>query len=316
MFKNYLRVYPSGVQLALFGCFFLLSWSLFIYAMPMMIRYGTAQNMTSKDFLDNGFLDYPVLYTIINCLSLVLTFLLPCVIFAYLAHPGPASYLGFRRPTHAASFFWIVIMAVGMLLAVTVLLSWIQLVDLGSWADSLQQDRQELEALYFNNKSISALLLNTFLVAFIPAVCEETFFRALLMRFLNTWFRRPWLSIVCSALLFALVHLSVYNFIPIFITGMLLAWIYFKTSSLWLNICLHFLFNGSQVILAYVLNKDASFDENINPGVQIAFFITGSALIATAMYFIQKQRRPLPDNWSVVEKPVPVDEHPADIFNQ
>jgi membrane protease YdiL (CAAX protease family) len=316
MFKNYLKVYPSGVQLALFGCFFLLSWSLFIYAMPMMIRYGTGQNMTSSDFLEKGFLDYPVLYTIINCLSLVLTFLLPCIIFAYLAHPRPAYYLGYRKPPYAGSVFWIVVMAVGMLLAITVLLSWIQLIDLGAWADSLQQDRQELEALYFNNKSISALLLNTFLVAFIPAVCEETFFRAVLMRFLNTWFRRPWLSIVCSALLFALVHLSVYNFIPIFITGVLLAWTYFKTSSLWLNICLHFLFNGAQVILAYVLNKDAGFDENTSAGMQIGMFLIGSALIATAMYFISKHRRPLPDNWSVVEQAPPVNERPTDSFHQ
>jgi len=67
---------------------------------------------------------------------------------------------------------------------------------------------------------------------------EELFFRGFIFRGLLLKMG-PWWAIVVSALLFSGFHLSVGVLIPIFITGFLLAWLYWKTGSLWAAIGAH-----------------------------------------------------------------------------
>jgi len=83
-----------------------------------------------------------------------------------------------------------------------------------------------------------AVLLTFQALAFITPMSEELFFRGFIFRGLlpkmGTWW-----AIAVSALLFSGFHLSVGVLIPIFITGFLLAWLYWKTGSLWAAIGAH-----------------------------------------------------------------------------
>lgn len=313
MFKNYLRVLPSGVQLCIFIMFSTLLMLVLSYSMPLLIHNLTGSNMSIEDFLKQGAKQYPLPFIIINELYLIFTFLLPSVIFAYLAHPQPAGYLGLRQPQPRTHILFAIIMAVGMLLSITTLASWMHHLNLGKWADSLQEDRNQFEDLFLNNNNTTALFIKMSLVSIVPAFCEELFFRGIAMRFLNTWVKKPWISIVISASLFAVIHFSVYNFVPILVTGILLGWLYFNTSSVWLTILVHFIFNGSQVLISY-LYKDIKQDTQSLMS-QLLYFTLGAALIAIAIYFIRKSRNPLPNNWGVVERDINID-NPKDILKQ
>ena len=83
-----------------------------------------------------------------------------------------------------------------------------------------------------------AVLLTFQALAFITPMSEELFFRGFIFRGLLPKMG-PWWAIVVSALLFSGFHLSVGVLIPIFITGFLLAWLYWKTGSLWAAIGAH-----------------------------------------------------------------------------
>ena len=83
-----------------------------------------------------------------------------------------------------------------------------------------------------------AILLTFQALAFITPMSEELFFRGFIFRGLLTKMG-PWWAIAVSALLFSGFHLSVGVLIPIFITGLLLAWLYWKTGSLWAAIGAH-----------------------------------------------------------------------------
>ena len=83
-----------------------------------------------------------------------------------------------------------------------------------------------------------ATLLTFQALAFITPMSEEVFFRGFIFGGLLPRLG-PWRAIVASALIFSAFHLSLGVVIPIFITGFLLAWVYWRTSSLWAAIGAH-----------------------------------------------------------------------------
>ena len=82
------------------------------------------------------------------------------------------------------------------------------------------------------------VLLTFQAVAFITPFSEELFFRGFVFRGLIPKFG-PYGSMVISAVIFSGFHLSLGVLIPIFITGLLLAWLYWRTGSLWASVGAH-----------------------------------------------------------------------------
>ncbi len=83
-----------------------------------------------------------------------------------------------------------------------------------------------------------AVLLTFQALAFITPISEELFFRGFIFRGLLPKMG-PWGAIAASALVFSAFHLSPGALVPIFITGFLLAWLYWRTGSLWAAIGAH-----------------------------------------------------------------------------
>jgi membrane protease YdiL (CAAX protease family) len=95
--------------------------------------------------------------------------------------------------------------------------------------------------ILIKNRSISNTIL-LIVVAFIGPVVEEVFFRG----FLYSAFKKNWgvlPALFISSVLFSVVHLQVYSFIPLFLIGWLLAYLFEKTRSLFPAIFLHAVYN-------------------------------------------------------------------------
>ncbi len=86
-------------------------------------------------------------------------------------------------------------------------------------------------------------------VAITAGVCEETAFRGYLMTRLRLVFKinNWWLPAVISSLLFGLCHLyqGIPNVVIISIYGLMFAWLFVRTRSLWPPVIAHFLNNFS-----------------------------------------------------------------------
>jgi membrane protease YdiL (CAAX protease family) len=83
---------------------------------------------------------------------------------------------------------------------------------------------------------------------------EEILFRGLIYGALERRLRVSG-AILVSSLLFALVHLQVVYFIPIFCLGLVLGWARWKANSLGLPILIHVLNNGVALILLKFFEK-------------------------------------------------------------
>lgn len=90
-----------------------------------------------------------------------------------------------------------------------------------------------------------------FLVAITPGICEELLFRGAVLQALKKDLST--IKVVAyQALLFGLVHASVYRFGHTAILGGLLAFITLRTRSIWPAIVLHMTFNGSSLVSGWV----------------------------------------------------------------
>jgi sodium transport system permease protein len=88
------------------------------------------------------------------------------------------------------------------------------------------------------------------LLAVTPALCEEFVFRGVLLA--GTRSLEPWRMIVLNAVVFGAFHLSfetVIRFLPTALLGGLIAWAVWRTGSIWVGALMHFLNNGSIVLI-------------------------------------------------------------------
>ncbi len=122
--------------------------------------------------------------------------------------------------------------------------------NLGLMAFDLQP-RVDVVALFDEVSSPWPLLIGGVVVA---PVVEEMFFRG----FVFTGFRKRfgWKSAgLISAGLFAVVHLRPLTLAPIFILGMIFAYLYHRSESIWPAVAMHVLTNGMGLGAAYLISR-------------------------------------------------------------
>ncbi len=105
--------------------------------------------------------------------------------------------------------------------------------------------------LFYEHGRPKLLLVLTVLVTFLGPVAEELFFRGFAYPVLRKRIGIKWAMILVSAV-FALLHLNVIAFFPIFALGLLLAYLYEKTGSLMPSITVHVIHNTAVVFFVYL----------------------------------------------------------------
>jgi sodium transport system permease protein len=82
-------------------------------------------------------------------------------------------------------------------------------------------------------------------VALLPAICEESLFRGLLLN----GFRRlgMWPAVLATAFMFGLVHASIYRILPTLFMGVLFGFVVWRTGSIFAGMICHMLNNGLMV---------------------------------------------------------------------
>lgn len=115
-------------------------------------------------------------------------------------------------------------------------------------------------------------------IAVTPAICEELFFRGVVMSGLRRL--GQWQAIGISSLLFAVAHASIYRLLPTFVLGVLLGFLVWKTGSILTGMVVHALNNG----IAATLTKSPDLAASLGVrGDTLDWTITGAALVLTAI---------------------------------
>ncbi|HBH3652670.1 ABC transporter permease subunit/CPBP intramembrane protease [Clostridioides difficile] len=114
---------------------------------------------------------------------------------------------------------------------------------------------QNMEVAESLNKALfikDSVLLNLLVIALLPAICEEMFFRG----FIFSSFSKSKdknksikLAVICSGVLFGIMHMDFVRIIPTSILGIIFAYSVYKSGSIFVSMLLHFLNNSVAVVL-------------------------------------------------------------------
>ncbi len=81
-------------------------------------------------------------------------------------------------------------------------------------------------------------------------ILEELIFRGIVLKaFLKKY--EPVKAIMWSAIIFGIAHLNPWQFVPAWLIGIFIGWIYWKTQSIWPGIIVHFINNSFSFALGY-----------------------------------------------------------------
>lgn len=152
---------------------------------------------------------------------------------------------------------------------------------------------QQYESLLQMNSFTEFLQVLT-VMALLPAVAEEAMFRGVLQPLLIKGSGRHF-GIVLTSLIFALLHQQFQVLLAIFVLGLVLGYLREWTKSLWVPTLVHFINNGSIVVMVYYFNLDYA-DPTANsqmdqPTILISLLVVFIASLGAVYWLTNKERK-------------------------
>ena len=277
-------------------------------------------NMTGTSFEKMGEgLDDPAnadAYKIIQSITAVVGFFLPVVLAAFLLNKKPMKLLGYSgKPGWGQILLVFFIMIAGLWVSSSLSYFTSHLPVSPEWQakfDKMESDYNSGVESIISLNSSSEYLFALFILALLPAICEETLFRGGLQNFLTRSTKLPWLSIIIVSILFSLAHWSYYGFLYRLFLGIMLGLLYHYSGKIWLNILGHFLYNAIAIsALYYFTLQGKSLKEAMNDNAESFWGIIAlPVVIALLVWFWQISKK---DKEELTITP-PVQNTSGDIF--
>ena len=297
---KYFRYFPWGLQLLLFLLMVFTLISTFGVIVPNVLTKMTGFTPVQLEGISPNSPAALVNAGIwIQGILSIFIFLLPSLLFAYLSTPRPAEYLGLRKPGKYIQLVLVIFIMLGATPILLLMDGLISNINFGAKIKAAQDASDNMFNAFLNIQSFAGFIKVFFIMAIIPALGEELFFRGVLMRFAKQRSRTMVFPIIFTAVVFAYSHTNIYGYLSIFTAGVLLAVIYNLTGSIWCSILGHLSFNGMQVTLSYMsLHNPAVKAFLASNTVPIYLVIGGTIVFGLSFYLLLKNKTPLPDNWA------------------
>lgn len=241
--------------------FVALMGSLLLYFFMLLIAGGLVAGVISTvwgiDPLSIG--EYPTPFRLLQAFNQILTWgFVGWVMIRVIDMPYAAFSVSLPNGV------WQILLAIALILIAVPMVEWSTFnADTFSLPESLSAWEKEMEAweekaeesltMLLGQRDISSLLMNIFVFAMIPAVCEELFFRGF---FQNNLMRvvPPHAAIWITSIVFSLIHFQAYGFVSRALLGGLLGYFAWQGRSLLPSIIAHFFFNLFSILLFYFSN--------------------------------------------------------------
>ncbi len=237
---------------------------------------------------------------VVQVVSTVIIFFIPAFITARIASAKPFFRLGFHggvklnRAVVAVLLMLCALPLVGFLAEVN---KAIPVTDaMRKMFDSMESQYAEQVKLIATFKNPTDYIIALFIIALLPAIVEEIFFRGAMQSIFMRWFKIPWLVILITSFIFSAIHFSWYGFIPRMALGMVLGYIFFYTGNLWYSVIGHFFNNALSVsVLYWQYTKDKKINMEVGESapwwagvlsivIVIALFYLLKTISATKIY--------------------------------
>jgi membrane protease YdiL (CAAX protease family) len=132
---------------------------------------------------------------------------------------------------------------------------WSMNIDFPDWMAGMDEDSFGSLSALLQMNGFTDFLITFILVAVIAGLGEELVFRGIIQNELQKIFKKSWIAIIITAILFSAVHFQPSGFLTKFIIGLVLGYVYWVSKNLWYSIFLHTLNNGMPIVFLYLNNN-------------------------------------------------------------
>ena len=186
-------------------------------------------------------------------ITMILTIGLPPVLFAFWLSRDWRQTLKLNLPKQNTVAIFVLAAVIPLLLQpltvyIQIFIQWLYPVNAASGAGL-----EQISAMFSQASLWSAL----FVIAVLPAVCEEIAFRGFMLSGLQTE-SKQWSSIFITAAFFGLAHGMLQQSLNAFLVGILIGYLVVRTNSIWVGVLYHFVHNGFTVVLQFMSDASAS----------------------------------------------------------
>lgn len=280
--------YPGKFLLLLILVVSFLLFSTLFGILVLVPFYGTnvISLLSSPDFTTPSSVDAMKVMQIINASG---GLLLPAALYLWLCTPVEEQPFRLNRP-----IAWLSIILTCILIVLSQpLIGWASelnsYLSLPEWLSAIEQWMKNAETqgelvteAFLATTSGKGLVLNIFMIAILPAFAEEFLFRGALTTLFKEWLKNKHLAVLISSLIFAAIHLQFYGFLPRFLLGIALGYLFVWSGSLWLPIAAHFTNNFLSVMIEFLFRKGYMHTSAEDFGMDYNFGITGLSIIGVA----------------------------------
>jgi uncharacterized protein len=240
------------------------------------------------------------------------TFIIPTILFAFLDGRKIWTYLKLNiRPLLITSVFSILAIFAAVPL-INFLSEWnaqmslpASLKNVELWMREAEDQAAVVTANFLNVTTPGGILVNLLMIGVIPAIGEEFLFRGVLQKLFHQWTKNIHVSVILAAFLFSAIHMQFYGFIPRFMMGVMLGYVFVWSGSLWVPILIHFTNNSAAVVVSYLQGAgkaDNTFDTVGTGDAAMLPILLSTIFTATCLFLIfysekkKRNRIAIPDN--------------------
>jgi CAAX protease family protein len=152
---------------------------------------------------------------------------------------------------------------------------------------------EQLESALMKGSSLTMFLANAIVLAVIPAIGEELFFRGFILGELLKSKVNPVVAILTTGLLFSIAHFQYDNVLAIWVLGSFLGYLYYVSGSLWLPMVAHFTNNFLLILLKYIYNAGVIKTDIAEVDVPLYVTLVSTGLFFICFFIFTKWRRPV-----------------------
>lgn len=299
-YKAFATANPALKILFAFGFAFILMM-IFVFATSfaamVIFDYEPRQMAEVSNFpLEGNNLNVLRMLQVAQTISL---FLIPAWLLAVIFGKKPGTFL--KTNTGIAAFSVVLVVLLVFLVQPFVNLSAVanrllylppSMGEIQNWMMESEQNAQTNVLAFLEVSSIQCLIFNLVMIAVLPAIAEEFFFRGIIQKLFIDWAKNVHVGILISAIVFSAFHTQFYTFLPRVIMGIYLGYLFVWSGSMWIPVIAHFINNSVGVIGIYLIHNNI-IDDSIEPTEFSSELITSgivSAIICTALLWLIRKK--------------------------
>ncbi|MCG3166033.1 MAG: hypothetical protein POELPBGB_01809 [Bacteroidia bacterium] len=224
-------------------------------------------------------------------------FIVPCFLFLKLAQENSFRFLKMKAVPAITSLFIVfgIILTVQPLVELTgkwnAAFPFPEAFGIKEWIKQAEEQGEVVTKAFLKADNAGVFILNVFIMAFLPALGEEIFFRGMIQQYTTKAVKNVYIAIVITAIIFSAFHFQFLGFLPRMLLGIILGCIFVWSGNIWLAVFAHFLNNGAAVTLDYLNQRNVINEEQLESVASDNVLVVVLSLVLLGMFLFVLYKR-------------------------